>query len=793
MMSLRSKRVERTGLCAIAALIRQGFLVWCAALLVICGSLGPRQADARTSSADTIPTGLSAEEWQHIHQAVEQATYEVREGARDPGHSGVLEAANLRHKLRTEFLPEGVRIVPTGQRQSAWQWGMTLRAYGYEGHSVTAEVVQPIAEGNRVEYRRGALVEWYVNEGRGLEQGFTLSERPGPRTGTPLLVDLAVEGALVPRWEDQGTAVRYEQAEGQPILRYSGLVVVDATGHPVEARMIPLEGGVRLQIEDHSAVYPLTIDPTIINESAKLLAADGAVNDSFGISVSLAGDTVVVGAHSDDDKGVNSGSAYVFVKPAGGWTGTLTQRAKLLAADGAPNDGFGYSVALAGDTVVVGVLGDDDKGSASGSAYVFVKPAGGWTGTLTQSAKLLAADGAAGDQFGYSVAIAGDTVVVGANLDDDKGVNSGSAYVFVKPAGGWTGTLTQSAKLLAADGAVNHGFGLSVAIAGDTVVVGDWLDDDKGVNSGSAYVFVKPAGGWTGTLTQSAKLLAADGAPYDTFGRSVAIARDTVVVGAPAGSDQKGGSGSAYVFVKPAGGWTGTLTQSAKLLAADGASFDFFGSSVAIVGHTAVVGAHGDDDKGSAYVFVKPAGGWTGTLTQSAKLLAADGAPNDGFGFSVAIAGDTVVVGAGSDDDKGSAYVFKVGSPNSSPVCTAAQAFPSALWAPNHQFVPIAIMGVTDPEGDSVTLTVTGVTQDEPVKGAGSGHTSPDAVIQAGATSVRAERAGTGNGRVYHLSFTADDGKGGSCTGTVTVDVPHSLHKGTTVIDDGQIYDSTLP
>ena len=120
MMSLRSMRVGRTGVHAIAVLIRQGFFVGCAALLVICGSLGSRQADARTSTADTIPAGLSAEEWQHIQRVVERATYQVSVGTHDPGHSGALEAANARHKLRTAFTPHGVRIVPTGQPQPAW-------------------------------------------------------------------------------------------------------------------------------------------------------------------------------------------------------------------------------------------------------------------------------------------------------------------------------------------------------------------------------------------------------------------------------------------------------------------------------------------------------------------------------------------------------------------------------------------------------------------------------------------------------------------------------------------------
>ena len=127
------------------------------------------------------------------------------------------------------------------------------------------------------------------------------------------------------------------------------------------------------------------------------------------------------------------------------------------------------------------------------------------------------------------------------------------------------------------------------------------------------------------------------------------------------------------------------------------------------------------------------------------------------------------------------AFVTKISnSPtNQLPVCSAAKANPAALWTPNHQFVPILVMGVTDPEGDSVTITVTGVTQDEPVKITGSGNTSPDAVIQSGSASVRAEGLDTGNG--------------GSCTGAVTVGIPHSKKKGVTPIDDGQVYDSTIP
>jgi hypothetical protein len=158
---------------------------------------------------------------------------------------------------------------------------------------------------------------------------------------------------------------------------------------------------------------------------------------------------------------------------------------------------------------------------------------------------------------------------------------------------------------------------------------------------------------------------------------------------------------------------------------------------------------------------------------------------------SPTMANGTVYVGsAGGNPESSNLYAFT--APTTPPTCTAAVARPAHLWAPHHQFVPIAVNGVTDPDGNAVTITVTGVTQDEPVLTPGRDTTSPDAVIQAGAASVRAERLDTGNGRVYQVSFKAEDGKGGVCTGAVTVGVPHSQKKGVTAIDDGQVYDSTI-
>ena len=389
-------------------------------------------------------------------------------------------------------------------------------------------------------------------------------------------------------------------------------------------------------------------------ETAKLTAFDGAAFDHFGGSVAVDGDTVVVGTTGDDDNGENSGSAYVFTKPGAGWTSTSTA-AKLTASDGDTNDRFGSSIAVEGDTVVVGAMGD-----YAGSAYVFTKPGAGWTSTST-AVKLTASDGEASDHFGSSIAVDGDTVVVGATGDDDNGSDSGAAYLFVKPGAGWA-TDTETAKLTADDGATNDAFGYSVAVEGDTVVVSAYGDDDGGPGSGSAYVFVKPSGSNWVTTTETAKLTASDGDTNDRFGSSVAVDGDTVVVGAKYDDDKGSNSGSAYLFTKPPTGWTSTST-AAKLTASDGDADDEFGYSVAVDGDTVVVGAWVDDDNGpysgSVYVFNTPAGG--GWVT--AKLLASDGATGDWFGGSVSLDGDRLAVGASGDDDNGSrsgsVYVYE--------------------------------------------------------------------------------------------------------------------------------------
>ena len=397
-------------------------------------------------------------------------------------------------------------------------------------------------------------------------------------------------------------------------------------------------------------------------EVAKLTASDAAGGDWFGQSVAIDGDTVVVGTYDKE-------AAYIFRTSDGG--ATYGQMAKLTASDAPSYDYFGRSVAIDGNTIVVGA--DQYYNQGSGVVYVFRTNDGG--ASYSQVAKLTADDAAAGDRFGYSVAIDGDTVVVGADGDDDGGSGSGSAYVFRTSDGG--ATYSQVAKLTASDGAAGDYFGGSVAIDGGTIVIGAPWDDDGGSRSGSVYVFRTTDGG--ATYGQVAKLTASDAAENDWFGISVAIAGATIVVGARYDDDAGTSSGSAYVFRTTNGG--ATYGQVAKLTADDAAAGDEFGYSVAIDGNTVVVGAPGCYDcshKGSAYVFHTTNGG--ATYGYVAKLTAADAAAGDYFGRSMAIDGGTVVVGATQYDNGGSgvAYVFDANAPTSQPTTSEPTSQPTS-------------------------------------------------------------------------------------------------------------------
>ncbi len=597
-------------------------------LACLCPAAAGLNGASRASKADAVWKTTGADDG--LRQAFERAMYSLE----DSGH-GTWQGVNAAQRFTIDFDSRGAWLShPDG--------GVSfhLNGYGYGDRLAEPANARPTANGNRVEYQRGDLTEWYVNGSQGLEQGFTLARRQGTDlAGEPLVIALGVSGELLPAQEANSGAVVLRSGKGV-VLRYAGLKALDARGRILPSRLEVRSDEIRMVIEDHDAQYPLVVDPTWTQQQ-ELTASDGAANDKFGYSVSVNGDTAVIGAYG---KTVNSnagqGAAYVFVRTGGIWG----QQQKLTASDGAAGDTFGGSVSVSGDTAVIGAYNKTFNSShvEQGTAYVFVRSGTVWS----QQAELRAVDGAAGDFFGASVSVSGDTAVIGAVYR-----NPGTAYIFIRSGTVWS----QQQELTASDGARYDYFGASVSVSGDTAAIGA-----PGENSqqGAAYVFVRSGTVWS----QQRELTAYDGAAGDFFGDSVSLSEDTVLIGARAKTinSQVFQGGAAYVFVRSGGVWS----QQQELTASDGAPAEGFGVSVSISGDTAVIGVlsktiNSNAGQGAAYVFVRTGGTWS----QQQELTASDGATDDDFGFSVSVSGDTTVIGAffktiNSLAQLGAAYAF---------------------------------------------------------------------------------------------------------------------------------------
>jgi hypothetical protein len=337
-------------------------------------------------------------------------------------------------------------------------------------------------------------------------------------------------------------------------------------------------------------------------EVQKLVPTSGA--GGFGQSIAISGDRAIIS---------RVGGAYVYTRQV---SGEWVEEANLF--------GGGSSVAISGNTAVIGAILDDDNGEYSGSAYVFNRDA---RGLWSQQARLLPSDGEANDAFGGSVATTGDMAVIGSPGDDDRG----SAYVFTRDA---LGKWSQQAKLQASDGAPGDAFG-GATISDDMVLISNPTDDDS---RGSVYVFTRDA---RGVWSEQVRLRARDRAPGDTFGGSVAISGDTALIGASADDDNGPDSGSVYVFHRDA---TGAWFQQAKLVASDGVSYDSFGSAIAVSGDRAVIGAFIHDEiTGQGYVYKRDA---NGSWFEQTKLIASDATEYTNFGYAAAFNGENALIGA---------------------------------------------------------------------------------------------------------------------------------------------------
>ncbi len=381
----------------------------------------------------------------------------------------------------------------------------------------------------------------------------------------------------------------------------------------------------------------LTICDDTVSVSSKVTASDGEAADYFGSSVSISGNYMIVGAYGNDDKGLSSGSAYIFEHQGSNWI----QQEILTSPDGSTFDQFGKSVSISGDYAIVGAPLINDE---IGSAYIFHRQGDNWT----HQKKLTTWDWdkGEGDKFGSSVGIDGDYAVIGA-IGDDLGC--GAAHIFMRRGSNWI----QQAKLIAEDWALDDEFGCEVSISGDYVIAGAYRDNNE---RGAAYIFKRQGIDWT----QHTKLLASDGSIQDCFGYSVALNGDYAILGAYLNDDQIHDRGSAYIFKLQGDNWI----EQAKLIASDGATDDHFGKSVSICGNTAIIGAPGDyitgNIEGSVYMFKCENNRWT----QQAKLRASDGKYEDNFGSTLSISSSYAIIGAYGDDDKGensgSVYIYNM-------------------------------------------------------------------------------------------------------------------------------------
>lgn len=381
-------------------------------------------------------------------------------------------------------------------------------------------------------------------------------------------------------------------------------------------------------------------------QEVQFLDPEGASFHGLGAALSVSGDTAAIGVPG-------AGEVHVYVR-----SGTQWSLQDELALPSGPSVGFGNSVALEDDLLVVGAPFESVSGAFwAGAAYVFVRSGGTWS----EPTKLVAAVPQEYDRLGGAVALSGETALLGGS--QAHGFNppqsgAGLAYVFVRHGAAWN----QQAKLTGAGLAGGSAFGAAVALDGDTALVGAPTGDAAGPGVvGAAFVFTRAGNGWT----QQAELHAAGQASDDVFGSSVALDGDTAAVGAPI--DTHGdvyAAGTVTVFTRAAGTWT----QQATLVATDPVSphGPHVGSALDLEGDVCVAGASHDTHSGgewagSAFVFERSGTSWS----EQAKLTASDAANQDHFGTTVSLSGDTVLVGASFYDtaaatSAGSAFGFRV-------------------------------------------------------------------------------------------------------------------------------------
>ncbi len=655
----------------------------------------PAVATRSPLSSEATSAGATGNWWSQARRDIERQEY-IGSATEDGW-----QAPNRVQNLRTRFRSDGVELVPQADGGGAWRWRWETTAWGRDGSIRHATPIAPVSHGPRIEYRRSDLIEWYENRKEGLEQGFTLTSRPAG--DGRLLIQGRVAAELSPRASDSGDAVEFVDEHGACVLRYGGLLVRDARGARLDARLSVAGGSLSIGVNDRGATYPITIDPLMT--TAAWTTHSDQESAQFGWSVATAGDVngdgysdVIVGANLYDNGETDEGRAFVYLGSASGLavTPAWTTESDQTGAD------LGICVATAGDVngdgysdVIVGADYYDNGLGAAGRAYVYLGSPSGLAATAAWTAESDQADA----RFGYAVATAGDVngdgysdVVVGAPFYDAGDTDEGTAHLYYGSPSG----LAATAGWIAESDQAGANLGASVATAGDVngdgysdVIVGAVHFENTQTKQGRAYAYLGSASGLA-----TAAVWMADGAGAETLlGFSVATAGDVngdgysdVIVGGAGYANPDFFEGGAFLYLGSASG----LALSPAWTGEGGAVGALYGISVATAGDIngdgyadVIVGASQFSDpesvEGSAYVYLGSATGLATTATWTAESDQAGAY----FGWKAATAGDVngdgysdVIVGAYGYDtaqpDGGQAYLY-LGS--------ASGLAPTAAWA----------------------------------------------------------------------------------------------------------------
>ncbi len=699
--------------------VRLSTLLSLSILLGAAISGGPARALPQRTPIEVGPTALpeAGSDWhREVTESLARAEYHYSRAA-----DGALSAPNRAQGLRSRIGASGLEVFPRETNDSgagaAWRLTLSLSAWGRDSQLLPVDAADPAARENRVELARGPLVEWYVNDERGIEQGFTIAAPPyGGSPDLPLVLEMRIEGLSARLTEDR-LAAELATGDGTIVLRYGGLHVYDAAHREVPAELAAGPGRLAIRIHDEGAAYPLHVDPIL--EGPAWTFESNQIMANLGESVATAGDVngdgysdVIIGAYAYDNGHNLEGKAWLYLGSASGlayshaWTGEGNQ----------DNARFGESVTTAGDVngdgfddVAVGAVWYSNGEVSEGRAFVYLGSASG----LSANPAWTAEPDQAQAYFGYVVAPAGDVngdgfadLLVGAFKADNGQTDEGRAYLYLGSATGPAATPVW----IVEGNAASANLGICVAPAGDVnadgfadvaVAILDW--DGAGPGEGIVQVYH----GSTQALTTTPSWVMGSYQTGSGYATCVATAGDVdgdgyadLLVSAPTYTNGQSGEGRVYLYYGSASGleltpWTTESNQTGA-----GAT-PYFGHSVATAGDVNgdgfadfLIGALGYDagqtDEGRAFLFLGSANGpastaaWTGESDQAGAFYGASVATAgdvDGNGFSDVIIGATKFDGGQSDEGRAYQYLGSAAGLASTAAWSAGSGQIYAGWA----------------------------------------------------------------------------------------------------------------